>query len=230
MAYHQNLNQNINQMNQQVPHNVNAFDLGAILPEYIVQGIFLYNNLEHRVYYDARVNARIPIAIMVYVNHFINPFMYFNENFLIQNQATFGPHMFPRALNWYNYVGQNPHETTAGINAINNARLGYVYMLNDMINVATIRHNQTINNNIINHNNHIINQNNLINQNIINQNIDQNIDQNIIDQNNLNAQNIIDIYNDIVNHNMNNHNIINPNIINPNIINPNINNDNVIEH
>jgi hypothetical protein len=141
MSNHPNLNPNLNQMNQNqmnqnVPHNVNAFDLGAILPDYIVQGIFRYNNLEHRVFYDARVNARIPIAIMVYVNQFNNPFMYFDENFLHQNHATFGPHMYPRALNWYNYVGQNPDDTTAGINAINNARLGYVYMLNNMINVV----------------------------------------------------------------------------------------------
>ena len=169
-----NQNQNMNP----VAHNVNAFDLGAILPEYIVQGTYRYNNLEHRVFYDARVNARIPIAVLVYVNHFINPFMYFNENFLQQNHATFGPHMYPRALNWYNYVGHTDDETTAGINAINQARLGYVYMLNDMINVAINQHNHQINNyqNIINQNNeNIINQNNMnqINQNNMNQ-INQN--------------------------------------------------------
>ena len=160
---------NQNNMNP-VAHNVNAFDLGAILPEYIVQGTYRYNNLEYRVFYDARVNARIPIAVLVYVNHFINPFMYFNENFLQQNQATFGPHMYPRALNWYNYVGHTDDETTVGINAINNARLGYVYMLNDMINVAINQHNHQINNN-----------QNIINQNNLNQN-----NQNIINQNNMN--------------------------------------------
>jgi len=166
-----NQNQNMNP----VAHNVNAFDLGAILPEYIVQGTFRYNNLEHRVFYDGRVNARIPIAILVYVNHFINPFMYFNENFLQQNHATFGQHMYPRALNWYNYVGHTDDETTAGINAINQARLGYVYMLNDMINTAINEHNHQINNyqNIINQNNqnnqNQMNQNNQNNQNQMNQ-------------------------------------------------------------
>jgi hypothetical protein len=101
--------------------------------------------------------------------------MYFNENFLQQNHATFGQHMYPRALNWYNYVGHTDDETTAGINAINQARLGYVYMLNDMINTAINEHNHQINNyqNIINQNNqnnqNQMNQNNQNNQNQMNQ-------------------------------------------------------------
>lgn len=202
MTYYANPpNQNQNNMNP-VAHNVNAFDLGAVLPEYIVQGTHRYNNLEYRVFYDARVNARIPIAVMVYVNHFINPFMYFNENFLQQNQATFGPHMYPRALNWYNYVGYNEDETTVGINAINNARLGYVYMLNDMINVAINQHNHQINNNIINQNNHnqnIVNDQNIMNQNIINQ-INLN-NQNIMNQNNMNQNNqYINDDNEVIEH------------------------------
>ncbi len=211
-----NVNQNNVNQNNQVAHNVNAFDLGAILPEYIVQGMFRYNNLEHRVFYDARVNARIPIAVMVYVNQFINPFMYFNQNFLMQNQATFGPHMYPRALNWYNYVGQNPDETTAGINAINQARLGYTYLLNDMINVAIMQHNHYINN----QNNHNINDQNIIDQN----------NQNIIDQNNQNNQNIINEYNNLINQNLNNQNLNNQNLNNQNLNIIYDDDDNVIEH
>ena len=91
----------------------------------ITNGLYLFENTLHLVYYDERNILPHPIGISVTIEPFEDPFIYFLDNY---------DHNHTRALNNFVYYGRNHdevnHMRTLIINRINGAR----QLLNRIVN------------------------------------------------------------------------------------------------